>query len=242
MTPSEALPPADTPAVHSTGPRSSAGNLAREARYARYAGIDLCDLRICRAVSNSELRTVAELRAAGFGRIGAKASATHAWLDHLDYETGVVSLICHDLTGAALGTMRLQDGRCTHLELSRFVPVDSLLDQDDLPPTQFSRLSVMKCQRATDAMFALFKAGLYWCYREQLRSIVIASPPWARPIYDFMFFDSLGPRGEFAHTLAGGAPHVTMRLHVPCVERIWRKHKSPLCAQFFDTHHGDLFF
>jgi hypothetical protein len=89
-------------------------------------------------------------------------------------------------------------------------------------------------------MFGIFKAAWRWCLREGLESIVLASPPWARPIYDFMLFEHLGPEGEFEHALAGGAPHVSMRLPVKGAERLWRSADHPLCLSFFDTWHAQL--
>jgi len=89
-------------------------------------------------------------------------------------------------------------------------------------------------------MFGLFKAAWRWCYRERLQSIVIATPPWSKPIYDFMHFEHLGLNGVFEHTFAGGAQHVTMRLPVLDAESVWRHGQNPLSTMFFDTEHPNL--
>jgi len=136
--------------------------------------------------------------------------------------------------------MRVQDGRRSELELAKFVPLLTLLKSEDLPVAQFARLSVVKSSHATEAMFGLFKAAWRWCYREHLQTIVIATPPWSKPIYDFMFFQHLGAEGEFEHEVAGGAQHVTMKLPVLDAESMWRRGQNPLCTVFFDTDHPSL--
>ena len=133
--------------------------------------------------------------------------------------------------------MRIQDERCSPLDLRDFVPLDSLLASSDRPAAQFSRLSVLKSSQATNVMFGLFKAAWLWGYAEGLQSIVIATPPWSKLIYDFMSFQHLGPNGEFAHEYAGGTRHVVMKLPIQTLERLWRPMQFPLCREFFDTRH-----
>jgi hypothetical protein len=59
-------------------------------------------------------------------------------------------------------------------------------------------------------------------------------------IYDFMFFENLGPEGEFVHEFAGGAQHVVMKLPVQTAERLWRDGHHPLYAEFVNTVHPNL--
>jgi hypothetical protein len=136
----------------------------------------------------------------------------------------------------------VQDGRVSSLELARFVPLDTLLNAQHQPAAQLARLSVIKRAQGADAMFALFKAAWLWCRREQLRSIVIATPPWSKHIYNFMCFEELGADGQFHHGFAGGAIHTSMVLPVPRAEAIWRRGLNPLCEQFFDMAHPALAF
>jgi hypothetical protein len=212
----------------------------RRSRYEKYGRVHLRDVRVRRAVSTADFQIVESLRAAGFGRIAGDSART--WVDESDCAPGVFSLISYDVSGQPLATMRVQDGRRARLELASFVALDALIPADELPAVQFARLSVIRGSQATEAMFGLFKSAWSWCYREKLRTIVIATPRWSKPIYDFMLFENLGPNGEFEHALAGGARHVTMKLPVVELEALWRPRKWPLCTVFFENQHPNLSF
>jgi hypothetical protein len=212
----------------------------RTARLDRYSRVDLSRVRVIRAETDEEFEIVGRLRAAGFGRVSSGERGPQDWLDESDRRAGVRSLIGFDPTGDPVATMRVQDGREGPLELGRFVPLDRLLSDKARPAAQFARLSVMKAAASPDAMFGIFKAAWRWCLREGLESIVLASPPWARPIYDFMLFEHLGPEGEFDHELAGGARHVSMRLPVREAVDRWREARHPLYPAFVEVEHPAL--
>jgi len=207
--------------------------------------VDLAGIIVRKAATDSDFQIVARLREDGFSRIplttpsnGTKAHT--CWIDELDRQPGVFSLIGYACAGKPVATMRVQDGRVSPLELARFVPLDSLLSGEEKPAAQFARLSVTKRNQAADVMFGLFKAAWGWCLREGIPSIVIATPPWSKPVYDFMFFEDLGIRGHFSHAFAGYALHVAMRLPVSSAEQIWRAGASPMCKQFLDVTHPAL--
>ena len=209
------------------------------ARWSRYANVTLNSMAVIRVQSGEEFRQVAKLRQEGFGRL-AGASSTPEWVDASDHAAGTFSLLALSPNGEYIATLRIQDSRATALDLATRVRLDSILSPAHWPAVQFSRLCVSKHAEGYEAMFSLFKAAWRWSFVNGLRSILIASPPWARPIYDFMCFDELGPAGRFLHELAGGAEHVTMRLDVQGAESIWRAHGQPLCTTFFDVEHPNI--
>lgn len=215
------------------------GNV-NDARISRYAKVDLAGITVRRAVTDADFELVGQLRQTGFSRVAGQEEA--AWVDELDRSAGVFSLIAYNSLNEPVATMRVQDGRVADLELSRFVPLNTLLTARQKPAAQFARLSVVKGSQSTDAMFGLFKAAWRWCLRERLQSIVIATPPWSKMIYDFMFFEELGPDGRFNHEFANDALHASMLLPVAEAEEIWRVGRSPLCEQLFDIEHPDLNF
>lgn len=206
------------------------------ARWSRYANVTLNKMSVIRAQSAEEFRSVARLRQEGFGRV-ADESVAIEWVDASDHATGTFSLLALCGTGEPIATLRVQDSRALVLDLAARVPLSSILSPAHWPAAQFSRLSVTKHAEGYEAMFALFKAAWRWSLVNGLHSIVIASPPWARPIYEFMCFEDLGPEGRFSHELAGGAEHVSMRLDVQHAELIWRSHGQPLCSAFVDVMH-----
>ena len=209
----------------------------------RLARADLSEITIRKASSDSDFETVARLREVGFSRVNRKLSVVGnpaLWLDGLDREPGVLCLISYNSAGQPMATMRVQDGRVSVPELAKFVPLDRLLLPQQMPAAQFARLSVTKGPQSACAMLGLFKSAWKWCLKQGIRSIVLGTPPWSRHIYDFLFFDDLGPAGHFSHAYVAGALHVTMRLSVAQAETIWRTRASPLCEQFFDTFHPAL--
>jgi hypothetical protein len=209
----------------------------------RFVNVDLSGIQVRRALTESDFQTVARLREAGFSRISRNRTLNGRaaqWIDELDHHASVFCLIGYDPAGEPSATMRVQDGRISTLELARSVPLENLLVSQYQPAAQFGRLSVMKRPYSINVMFAIFKSAWRWCFLEKIESIVIATPPWSRHIYEFMFFNSLGAKGHFSHKYAGGALHVTMLLPVARAEDIWRAGRSPLCEQFLDITHPAL--
>ncbi len=209
-----------------------------EARLRRYAAVDLAGIRVRRAQTEADFALVARLREAGFSRVADQPPAS--WIDDFDRSPGVFSLVAYDALDRAIGTIRLQDGRISNLELQRFVPLDSLLSLQERPVVQVSRLSVIRDPEASSAMIALFKAVWLWCVKEDVTTIVMASPPWVRAVYDYLLFDDCGPLGQFRHDFAGGALHVSMKIPVARPLMEWPVCGHPLSHQFNAVVHPDL--
>ncbi|MGH9512511.1 MAG: hypothetical protein ACRD2U_10295 [Terriglobales bacterium] len=218
------------------------------ARTNGYANVNLAGIKVQKAESEEDFKIVAQLREAGFSRVsrnaegGGTASPNRTWLDDIDHQLGIFSLIGYDDMGTPIATMRVQDGRVADLELERFVSVDSLLTHEQKPAMQCARLSVIKSSQSANVMFAVFKSAWLWCLREEMRSIIIATPQWSKHVYDYMLFADFGAKGCFLHDFAGGAPHVSMQMPVAKAEEIWRAENNPLCEQFFDIRHPALDF
>ncbi len=212
----------------------------RDARFERYAKIDLEQIRVLRAQTPADFEIVRNIRAAGFGRVITDPLKQPAWIDEVDTLPGVFSLIGYDANNQPIATLRVQDERRGALELRKFVPLDDLLRPAERPVVQFARLSVIRSPQAVDAMFALFKAAWLWCRAEGLHTIVIATPSWSKPVYDFLFCEELGQDCEFVHHYAGGARHIVMKLPVQTAETLWRESNHPLSAAFLDVRHPDL--
>lgn len=208
-------------------------------RLARYAMVTLDEVSVRRAETDTDWAAVAALRRAGFSRVTDADPEQIAWLDEVDSQPGTFSLIAR-IKGEDVGTLRVQDGRAGPVELTRFVDFMPLLRDDEVPVAQFARLSMLKTPHSPEAMFGLFKAAWRWCFLEGHRAIVIATPIWSKPIYDFMFFRGLGEGGEFEHPFARKAIHYTMVLPAQDAEVIWRAGKQPLCMQLFDIEHPNL--
>lgn len=213
-------------------------------RQSRYAAADLDEASVRRATTEEDWALVGALRAAGFSRVpqGVEANTSSVvWVDPSDRVPGTFSLLGF-VAGEPVATMRVQDSRCGALELARLVRLDALLLPSEQPVAQFARLSVLKKPGSLNVMFGLFKAAWRWCIAEGLETIVIATPPWSKPIYDFMYFEDRGSKGRFTHQLAGGAEHATMTLPVRRAAEIWRQHGHPLALQFIDAEHPSLAF
>lgn len=220
------------------GPRPHAG--VYSARSRKYAAIDLAGITVRRAISDDDFALVGRLREAGFSRVTDGTSVE--WVDDFDRSPGVFSLIAYNSLNEPVATMRVQDGRVAELELARFVPLDSLLGSLGKPAIQGARLSVIKHARAMDAMIALFKAVWLWCRKENIKSIVMASPPWVKPLYDFLLFEDLGPRGHFQHAFLANTPHISMGMPVNRPVSGWMAVQHPLSSLFNEFVHPGLDF
>jgi hypothetical protein len=203
------------------------------ARHERYARADLQRAIVRRAETDADWELVARLRRDGFTRVPGVA-AEGPWLDELDRGEAAFSLLGFALDGTPLATMRVQDGRRGPLELRRFV------DVAEPGAVQFGRLSVLRSGESVHVLFGMCKAAWKWSFDEGLETILLTSPPWARGIYEFMHFESLGEAGRFRHPFAGGTWHETMKLPVQTAEAVWRGQGHPLSDAFFAVHHPML--
>ena len=211
-------------------------------RHQRFAKINLAGIRVIRAKTSEDWFHVARLRADGFARVPGFREPPKTWTDELDTSDRAFTLLASGQNHEWIATMRVQDGRKGPLELAKSINLGSLLKPNEHPTAQFSRLSVAKGPDSMSAMFGLFKAGWRWCVRQQVSSILCATPPWARPIYDFMLFRTLGKEGEFVHEFPAPVPHISMLLPVSASIDMWRRAGIPVLGQFVDLHHPDLDF
>ena len=206
------------------------------------SNVSFDDLQVRVASCARDFETVADLRARGFGRLLRNfAEAEYSWLGEADFADRSRVLIAESLAdGMPLATMRIQDGRWCPVELASLVPLETLLSPADRPIAQFARLSAPKSPRSRDAMFALFKSAWLWSRRQGIESIVLATPPWARPIYELLLFRDCGPDGTFQHGYGAPAQHRTMIFNAQNAEGFWRSKDHPLVDLFFDTVHPNL--
>jgi hypothetical protein len=149
-------------------------------------------------------------------------------------------LLGHARDGEPIASLRVQSGRDGPLELGAHVPLAQLCGYPVEDLAQFSRLAALRHDEALDVMFGLFKAAWRWCLDAGLEQIVIASPPWTRPIYEHLCFEDTGELGKFRHPFSSRAIHSTMCLAVRGAEHIWRARYHPHCALFFEHEHPDL--
>ncbi len=213
-----------------------------DARYNRFAKISLEGIRVIRAKTPEDWYHVTRLRAEGFSRVPGFSEAPKTWTDELDTSDRAFTLLACGQTNGWIATMRVQDGRKGPLELAKFVNFESLLKPTEQPTSQLSRLSVVKGPNSMNAMFGLFKAAWRWCVRQQISSMICATPPWARPIYDFLTFRPLGTEGEFVHDFPVPTRHITMLVSVSAPFELWRSDNMPLREQIVDIIHPDLDF
>jgi hypothetical protein len=92
-------------------------------RISRYSTINLAGITVRKAVTEADFEVVARLREEGFSRIAPKSGvpSPNGWIDDVDRQVGVFSLIGYNNAGEPVATMRVQDGRISTLELGRFV-------------------------------------------------------------------------------------------------------------------------
>lgn len=195
-----------------------------------------------RARMAADFEAVSELRMTGFSRISRCDIRNMNWIDESDLNPSNICLIAYDHTDCPIGTLKITDGRANQLELEKYVHVTEFLPNTYFPLCQYSRLSVLKGPDSLNAMVGLFKSAWSWSRSERLTTIIIATPPWSKHIYDKMCFTDIGPIGEFEHPLAGNAHHVVMTLPVDDVPVLWRKSSSDWVEQFFETEHLNLEF
>lgn len=219
------------------------GRIVTAGRTRQYRNVTLEGVRVRVASTEEDFSLAAELREAGFSRVSnrdSRACSSALWLDASDRRAGVLVLLGYDCAHKAVATLRVQDSRVGSVELQSRVDLSSAVSCSEWPVAQFSRLSSIKSARTTDVLFGLFKAAWHWCLVGGIETIVIATPPWSKPIYEFMCFQEFERSLRFRHELAGNVEHSCMKLPVHGAEAIWRAAHQPLCRQFFDMQHADL--
>lgn len=232
-------PPAEGDAVIGGGL-----NLTRTSSSARFAAVRLDGIAVRRCRSPEDWAVVARLRDAAYSRLlrFANTPRPESWIEPLDRSPDTVLLVGYGRSGEALATLRLQDERHGPLELARHVALDGLLPASSRPHAQFARLAALRRPESLDTMFGLFKAAWRWCLITGVETMVIATPPWARPMYEHLCFADLGQAGRFHHPFSPRAEHATMELGVRTAEQRWYTAARTLSPQFFGQPHPMLDF
>lgn len=217
--------------------------LSASAESGRFARVDLSGVLVRQCENDFDSGEVERIRSAAFSRLLARrALVPQSWLDAADLSDGTLLLLGHARSGEAIATLRVQDGRAGPLELTRHVSLHQLSECLPRAMAQFARLAAVRHPEAMDVMFGLFKAAWQWCFRNGLEQIVIATPPWTRPIYDHLCFEDAGDGGRFRHPVSTRGLHSTMHFGVQTAERRWRSVQHPHCRQFFEEDHPLLHF
>ncbi|WP_086919139.1 hypothetical protein [Paraburkholderia hospita] len=151
---------------------------------------------------------------------------------------GLVLLAEAKLTGAPVGTMRIQTNRFRRLAIEQSVNLPEWLAGRMVGAT---RLAVEAGEPGRMVKTSLFKAFYLYCLQEGIEWMVIAArAPLDRQYAALLFRDVYGA-GEFlplAH--AANIPHRIMAFEVGTAERRWREAGHPLHEFMVTTHHPDI--
>jgi hypothetical protein len=192
------------------------------------------------------VRTENDLRRAVQVRHDAYARHSHPLAPQLrepepyDRERGTVVLLAQAKSdGAALGTMRIQTNVFRPLTLEQSVELPAALCRSRLATA--NRLATCGGRRAEGVKIILFKALHEFCVRAGIDwAVVAAHPPIDRQYQALLFEDLVPGRDLIPLQQAANVPHRILAAKVATAERIWREHKHPLHALFFETRCPDL--
>lgn len=190
--------------------------------------------------SKFEMREVAELRAASYGKHMPELGAKLAEPEAADFEIGCEVLVARSkLDGTLLGTLR------THSNLVKPIPLQRSMDL----PAHFSgtrlvettRLCVKGSPSASVVRSALFKALFQYCLAQKVDWMLAAGRRPVDRIYDSLLFADVNKPGEFypmAH--ANGVPHRVMCFSPQDAQAMWSAAQHPLYGFVFVTQHPDI--
>lgn len=203
-----------------------------------FAALSFDGLKFMQATSEEHFALTAKLRQDGFGRLLPKEQrAGFPWLDALDFSADTVVMLAMTDDGTPLGTLRIQDGRRATLEIESHVSKARQISMEDMPFAQLARMSVVKHVRRHDAMYGLFHTAWRWILRHEINGAILATPPWAQPIYAALMFRQLQPPVRFFHGYGASAAHEVMAINARGLQRLWESAQHPLCDIWFNRIH-----
>jgi len=189
---------------------------------------------------DSDLREVAALRSAAYGKHLPELGAKLLTPESMDFEPGCEVFIARSkLDGSLLGTLR------THANVFAALPLQASMRL----PTNFlgtrmvetTRLCVKGNPNASVVRSALFKALFLYCLGQKVDWMIAAGRRPVDRIYDsLMFVDVDKPREFYPMSHAGGVPHRVMCFEPAAAQRLWKLHQHPLYSFVFETTHPDI--
>lgn len=191
-------------------------------------------------VSRRELRDVAKLRAATYGKHLPDLAASLSEPEPADYSRGCEVFVARSkLDNSLLGTLRTHANVFNPLPLQASIELPERFRETRMVET--TRLCVKGGLGASTVRNALFKAMHQYCLDQNVDWMVVAARRHVDRIHDSLLFEDVKePHVYFPMAHAGGVPHRVLSFSPSGAEQLWRTHQHPLYRFIFETHHPDL--
>lgn len=202
-----------------------------------YSSLDISGIYIKRATTEEELQQVFDLRWEGYHKY---FNSRQELVDDLDFGPNVTLLLAKDAQNQALGTMRILDQRIGQIELEKFMDINLLLTDAEIPCAEATRFSIPIHPRSLDLKLALCKGFYLYCTHHGIKTALISVRSSATRDYNRLLFEDTGPNGIYSHTMLGNILHYTYKLNITQAAHIYKTTQHPLYDFFCVKEHPDI--
>ena len=204
----------------------------------RKLNIDFSNINVRRAVTEEDIEQVYQLIWQGYKKYFNDISEIR---DEYNNSCSTILLLATNNDNQPLGTMRILDRNHGKIELDSFIDVDKILSASEMPCTEATRLSVPSHPDSLATKLALYKVFFTYCNDNQISTMIISARPELAANYtSFLYFEDIGEKGVYGHSLLGGKEHRSFKLDLKNAWKIYRESNYPLYNFFCVEKHPNI--
>ncbi len=136
-----------------------------------------------------------------------------------------------------LGTIRVIDQQKERIELSEFVDIDLMLDENEKPCAEATRLAILKNPKAILIKLLLWKAYFLYCQRFNVQTMLVSARPIYARNYNWLLMRDMGEQGVYRHRHLKGKIHRTFKMNVPGMKTLWKSARHPMYNFIYRDRH-----
>lgn len=228
--------PNESPITGNLSGISAGGAYSKQGAYAKKIHLPFV---IRRALYESDLKEIRDLRHAGYGRHLPEYSDVFNSVDELDFHNDVTLFIAKDkITGETVGSLRVQTNLTGPVEIENSMPLPPSFF--DMHLCEMSRL-VVKPGYVPQVRLALVKTAYMFCVGRQIRAIIASARQSMVRYYQSMGYSDVYEDKRMVHLKhVGNIPHRLIFLDIVGAEHDWLSSKRSGYDFIFKQYHPDL--
>jgi hypothetical protein len=197
--------------------------------------INIPSIFVRRAKTEEDFQKVIDIRWKGYKKYFANRDDV---IDEFDSAKNAILFLATDENDEPIGTIRILDRQNGNIELDKYLNVEMLLSDSDLPCAEATRFSVPNNPCSSQIKLALWKAYYKYCNLNEIKTMIIWIRNSARRDYHRLFFENIGIKGNFKHPLLGNLEHQTLTLNVANAPVMYEKNNYELYNFFVLQNHN----
>lgn len=189
------------------------------------------------AITQADREKVFEVRWLGYHKCFKDRDSV---IDPYDSAENVCLFLAVNEVDEPLGTIRVLRQDRGLLELQQYVDFKLVLESNEQPCAEATRLSVPFSPHSKLVKRHLWKTYLLYCQYHQLKTMLIWIRPGAVHDYRMLLFQDCGQQGVFNHPFLHNREHHTYKLDVVNLGFRYKRENHPLYNFLFEQEHPNI--